>query len=104
MSRIYYYNQDGDIRRCGPPSNRNGVLAHGSGNIPDVVIRRAALEVNGAGGPCDQVSDDHIFAYNLLFADAADGECLTCQVARTKTVFVCNLPVGSGGDIGDCPP
>ena len=103
VSRIYYYNQDGDIRRCGPPSNRNGVLAHGLANVPGVVLRRAVLEVSGAGGLCDQVSDDHVFVYSLLFADAAGGEYSTCQVARTKTVFVCNPPVGSGGDIGDCP-
>ena len=103
-SIIYYYNLNGDLKRCGPPSNRNGVLAHGEDQDTGVVARRTQMTVIRSGGTCGRVSDSRTVVYNLNFADSSGGAYSDCQVARAKTVFVCNPPVGSGGAIGDCDP
>jgi prepilin-type N-terminal cleavage/methylation domain-containing protein len=103
-STIYYYNIGGNLMRCGPPVNRNGVLDHGGAPVVGVVARRTQMEVITEGGVCVRVSDNRTIVYNLDFADSAGGAYSRCQIARAKTVFVCNPPVGSGGAVGDCPP
>ncbi|SBO43211.1 type II secretion system protein [Cyanobium sp. NIES-981] len=102
VSRIFYYNLNGDIKRCGPPSNRNGVLDHGATSVTGVVARRTTLDVIASGGNCGRVSDNRTVVYNLNFADSGGGAYSQCQIARAKTVFVCNPPASSGGGIGDC--
>lgn len=102
ISTIYYYNLGGNLMRCGPPVNRNGVLNHGGTPVVGVVARRTQMEVIATGGGCGRVSDNRTIVYNLEFADAAGGAYARCQIARAKTVFVCNPPVGSGGAVGDC--
>lgn len=101
-SVVYYYNLDGDLKRCGPPVNRNGVLDHGEAQVTGVVARRTQMTVILSGGGCGRVSNNRSVVYNLTFADSGGGSYASCQVARAKTVFVCNPPVGSGGAIGDC--
>ncbi|WP_225867193.1 hypothetical protein [Cyanobium sp. PCC 7001] len=102
VSRVFYYNQNGDIRRCGPPSNRNGVLNHGGANVTGVVARRTTMAIVNAGGGCTEASTNRAVVYNLTFANSGGGDYSNCQVARAKTVFICNPPIGSGGQIGDC--
>lgn len=103
-SIVYYYNMGGDLKRCGPPVNRNGILNHGASQVTGVVARRTQMIVLADSGECGRASDNRSVVYNLIFADSAGGAYSTCQVARAKTVFVCNPPVGSGGAIGDCVP
>lgn len=103
-SIIYYYNLDGNLKRCGPPVNRNGVLDHGESQVTGVVARRTQMTVLTTAVACGRASDNRTVVYNLTFAESAGGAYSACQIARAKTVFVCNPPVGSGGAIGDCAP
>jgi prepilin-type N-terminal cleavage/methylation domain-containing protein len=102
-STIYYYNSEGDLKRCGPPVTRNGVLSDWSlSNAVGVVSRRTTIAVIDSSGSCGVASDQRTVFYSLDFAESGDGRYAQCQIARAKTVFVCNPPVGSGGAVGDC--
>lgn len=112
VSRIIYYNavdvaaDDGvSIWRCGPPVTRNGVLRHGETNVPGPVIRNSQLELNPDDCSADSSQRSVLFRVvppvGLVGANLGDlGGCVT---AHARSVFVCNPPVGSGGEIGDCP-
>jgi prepilin-type N-terminal cleavage/methylation domain-containing protein len=100
---IYYYNSGGDLKRCGPPVTRNGVLNEASAsNVVGVVARKATMTVIDSAGSCGVVSDQKTVVYSLDFSESGDGRYAQCQIARARTVFVCNPPVGSGGAVGDC--
>ena len=83
-SFIYYYNDSGDVRRCGPPVGRNGVLNHDpSVNKQDgVAVRDATLELVSCLG---ESSNERQLAYRLVFQS---GFQPGCSVARARTIRV----------------
>jgi prepilin-type N-terminal cleavage/methylation domain-containing protein len=84
-STIYYYNDDdGNVRRCGPPVARNGVLLHDPGlSLQDgVAVRDASLELVTCQG---QQTAGQILAYRLVYPS---GFQPPCSIARARTVFI----------------
>ena len=84
VSFIYYYNHQGNVRRCGPPVQRNGVLNHtaGLGLHDGVAVRDARIELVSCQG---QSTDSNQLVYRLVYAD---GYRPACSIARARTVFI----------------
>jgi prepilin-type N-terminal cleavage/methylation domain-containing protein len=112
VSRVIYYNADDadsdddvSIWRCGPPVTRNGVLRHGETNVAGPVIRNAQLELNPDG--CSAASSQRSVLFRVVppvgLVGANLGDLGGCVTAHARSVFVCNPPLGFGGEIGDCP-
>ena len=111
VSNVYYYQSvNGDLVRCGPLSDPDGVLDHdlsrtvnGAGaNIPvaAIVSRATSLEVVTAStspacviAGATEVSSDRQVVYNLSFSGVAYRP--SCSIARAKTIFVCNPPASA---------
>jgi prepilin-type N-terminal cleavage/methylation domain-containing protein len=83
-STIYYYNDSGNVRRCGPPVARNGVLLHDPGlALQDgVAVRDASLELVTCQG---EQTAGQILAYRLVYPS---GFQPPCSIARARTVFI----------------
>ncbi len=84
VSFIYYYNLDGNIRRCGPPVQRNGVLNHAAGlGLHDgVAVRDARIELVTCQG---QSTNRSQLVYRLVYPR---GYQPACSIARARTVFI----------------
>lgn len=85
-SFVYYYNQTGNVWRCGPPVKRSDVLDHDPAKSlqAGIAVRGASLEDVNCNG---FVTDDSQFAYRLTFPN---GYASSCSVARAKTLLMCN--------------
>lgn len=85
-SFVYYYNQVGDVWRCGPPVKRSGVLNHDPTQPlqAGIAVRGAILEDVNCNG---YLTDARQFAYQLSFPN---GFRSSCSVARAKTLLICN--------------
>ena len=85
-SFVYYYNQAGDVWRCGPPVKRSGVLNHDPTQSlqAGIAVRDAILEDVNCNG---YLTDASQFAYQLAFPN---GFRSPCSVARAKTLLICN--------------
>ena len=89
ISTIFYYNNSGDIKRCGPSVNPNGSLDHDAGNQTGVLMRDAALVIEGGTTAKQLVYGIDVAGYT------GSPELTTGQIVRAKTVFICNpLPAG----------
>jgi len=96
-SFIYYYNDGNDVRRCGPPVLRDGVLDH-SENAPmrdGVAVRDAKIEQVTCDG---ESTDDGQAVYKLVYSS---GFQPSCSIARARTVLVCNLGPDGKRSCGD---
>jgi prepilin-type N-terminal cleavage/methylation domain-containing protein len=84
VSFIYYYNHAGNVRRCGPPVQRNGVLNHtaGLGLHDGVAVRDASIELLSCQG---QTTTTRQLVYRLVFPN---GYQPACSIARARTVFI----------------
>jgi hypothetical protein len=84
VSFIYYYNHQGNVRRCGPPVQRNGVLDHGAGlGLHDgVAVRDALIELVSCQG---QSTNSSQLVYRLVYPS---GYQPACSIARARTVFI----------------
>ena len=84
VSFISYYNYQGNVRRCGPPVQRNGVLNHdpGLGLHDGVAVRDARIELVTCQG---QVTNSSQMAYRLVYPS---GYQPACSIARARTVFI----------------
>lgn len=84
VSFVYYYNHLGDVRRCGPPVHRNGVLNHtaGLGLHDGVAVRDARIELVTCQGQSTTTSQ---LVYRLVFPS---GYQPACSIARARTVFI----------------
>jgi prepilin-type N-terminal cleavage/methylation domain-containing protein len=84
VSFIYYYNQGGDVRRCGPPVQRNGVLNHDPalGLHDGVAVRDAQIELVSCQG---QSTNSRQLVYRLIYPS---GFQPACSIARARTVFI----------------
>jgi prepilin-type N-terminal cleavage/methylation domain len=84
VSFIYYYNHGNDVRRCGPPVQRNGVLNHGLGlGLHDgVAVRDARIELVSCQG---QTTNSSQLVYRLVYPS---GYQPACSIARARTVFI----------------
>ena len=84
VSFIYYYNHQGNVRRCGPPVQRNGVLNHteGLGLHDGVAVRDALIELVSCQG---QSTDSSQLVYRLVYPS---GYQPACSIARARTVFI----------------
>jgi prepilin-type N-terminal cleavage/methylation domain-containing protein len=84
VSFIFYYNHQGNVRRCGPPVNRNGVLNHAAGqDLHDgVAVRDARIELVSCQG---QSTDSSQLVYRLVYPS---GYQPACSIARARTVFI----------------
>ena len=84
VSLIYYYNHLGNVRRCGPPVQRNGVLNHAAGlGLHDgVAVRDARIELVSCQG---QSTDSSQLVYRLIYPS---GYQPACSIARARTVFI----------------
>lgn len=98
-SPVYYYLKAGNLRRCGPQVEPNGILKQspdGGANPPQyvdgIVIRDASISVvNSANPACgNSITGAKTLVYTLAFPGV--GWTPTCTVARAKTVYVCNNP------------
>jgi prepilin-type N-terminal cleavage/methylation domain-containing protein len=86
VSRIYYYNKDGDLWRCGPPVNRNGTIEHNSEELKaGIAVRAATIELTDCLGA---ETDAKQLAYQLVFTSGTFEP--PCGLARAKTLLVCN--------------
>lgn len=83
-STIYYYNDGGNVRRCGPPIARNGVLLHDPtiGLQDGVAVRDARLELVTCQG---EQTTTQILAYRLVYPS---GFQPPCSIAKARTVFI----------------
>jgi prepilin-type N-terminal cleavage/methylation domain-containing protein len=83
-SAIYYYNKGGNVRRCGPPIARNGVLLHDSslGLQDGVAVRDASLELVTCQ---NEQTSGQILAYRLVYPS---GFQPACSITRARTVFI----------------
>ena len=83
-STVYYYNDGGNVRRCGPPVARNGVLLHDPDlTLQDgVAVRDARLELVACQG---EETAGQILAYRLVYPS---GFQPPCSIARARTVFI----------------
>jgi prepilin-type N-terminal cleavage/methylation domain-containing protein len=84
VSFIYYYNHAGNVRRCGPPVQRNGVLNHAAGlGLHDgVAVRDARIELLSCHG---QSTTSSQLVYRLVYPI---GYQPACSIARARTVFI----------------
>jgi prepilin-type N-terminal cleavage/methylation domain-containing protein len=84
VSFISYYNYQGNVRRCGPPVQRNGVLNHdpGLGLHDGVAVRDAQIELVTCQG---QATNSSQMAYRLVYPS---GYQPACSIARARTVFI----------------
>lgn len=84
VSFIFYYNHAGNVRRCGPPVQRNGVLNHtaGLGLHDGVAVRDARIELVSCQG---QNTNSTQMVYRLVFPS---GYQPACSIARARTVFI----------------
>jgi prepilin-type N-terminal cleavage/methylation domain-containing protein len=84
VSFIYYYNHAGNVRRCGPPVQRNGVLNHtaGLGLHDGVAVRDASIELLSCQG---QNTNSRQLVYRLMYPN---GYQPACSIARARTVFI----------------
>jgi hypothetical protein len=84
VSFISYYNHQGNVRRCGPPVQRNGVLNHdpGLGLHDGVAVRDAQIELVTCQGQTTNASQ---LAYRLIYPV---GYQPACSIARARTVFI----------------
>lgn len=110
VSNVYYYNSsNGDLVRCGPLSEANGVLDHNlsltNGVIRSAIVSRSTTLrlLTSSGSSCNgEISNARQVAYSLSFAGS--NYTSPCAVARAKTVFVCNPRLSTNVQEGDCPP
>ncbi|MFQ6537795.1 MULTISPECIES: type II secretion system protein [Aphanothece] len=122
-STVYYYNQtapDGvaTIKRCGPKVTKNGRLIHSNDTYQSGTVYRGgeivlptdcSVSVDSSGSLTQGGTTSRQLVYNLQIGSLSDQLFARCQVAKAKTVFVCNPPIpNSDGsftlDVGDCPP
>jgi prepilin-type N-terminal cleavage/methylation domain-containing protein len=84
VSFIYYYNLAGNVHRCGPPVQRNGVLNHlpGLGLHDGVAVRDAQIELVSCQG---QSTNSRQLVYRLVYPN---GYQPACSIARARTVFI----------------
>jgi len=84
VSFIHYYNHEGNVRRCGPPVQRNGVLNHAAGlGLHDgVAVRDARIELLSCHG---QSTTSSQLVYRLVYPI---GYQPACSIARARTVFI----------------
>jgi prepilin-type N-terminal cleavage/methylation domain-containing protein len=84
VSFIFYYNHAGNVRRCGPPVQRNGVLNHAAGlGLHDgVAVRDASIELLSCHG---QSTNSLQLVYRLVYPN---GYQPACSIARARTVFI----------------
>lgn len=84
VSFIYYYNLGGNVRRCGPPVHRNGVLNHtiGAALHDGVAVRNARIELVSCAG---QSTNSQQLVYRLIYPA---GYAPACSIARARTVFI----------------
>jgi prepilin-type N-terminal cleavage/methylation domain-containing protein len=113
--RIYYYNSSaGDLVRCAPPVQQNGVLSDGSlqkGILSENTTMEliTASSTESCGG---EKTNNRQIAYNLVYRQSFTGLDKDrfstyrpkCAVARARTIFVCNPDTAttSSGAIGQC--
>lgn len=94
VSSIYYYLQDGNINRCGPPFEQNGTIDHGSFGSPSspvsgVVVRDASMNIFSGAATCNsQATGGRQVVYSLVFSDNKINYQAPCAVARAKTFLV----------------
>lgn len=109
VSKVYYYNSsNGNLVRCGPLSETNGVLDHNlsltGGVMRSAIVSRSTTLalLTSSGSSCNgEISNARQVAYSLSFAGS--NYVPPCAVARAKTIFVCNPRLSSGAQEGDCP-
>ena len=84
VSSIYYYNHQGNVRRCGPQVHRNGVLDHTEGLalVDGVAVRDAQIELVSCQG---QSTTSRQLVYRLVYPS---GYQPACSIARARTVFI----------------
>jgi len=84
VSFVYYYNHQGNVRRCGPRVHRNGVLDHTVGlELHDgVAVRDARIELVSCQG---QSTNSRQLVYRLVYPS---GYQPACSIARARTVFI----------------
>lgn len=84
VSFIHYYNHGNDVRRCGPPVQRNGVLNHalGLGLHDGVAVRDARIELVSCHG---QATNTRQLVYRLVYPSGYQPDC---SIARARTVFI----------------
>ncbi len=84
VSFIYYYNQAGSLRRCGPPVHRNGVLNHtvDAALHDGVAVRNARMDLVTCSG---QETNPQQLVYQLIYPA---GYAPACSIARARTVFI----------------
>jgi len=84
VSFIFYYNYQGNVRRCGPPVQRNGVINHdpGIGLHDGVAVRDARIELVSCQG---QSTSSGQLSYALIYPV---GYKPACSIARASTVFI----------------
>ena len=101
---ITYYRNSGNVMRCGPNTQPNGELVHGTVNASTgaytapgyssgVAMRSTAIVV--ISGTADVACGAEVTsARTLVFRTSFSSAPWTpeCTVARAKTVFVCNPP------------
>lgn len=86
-STIHYYNSDGNIRRCGPPSNQNGTLKFSSSARQDgIAIREASLSADPAQVTCDgEVTTSTQVVYQITYQNGYEPGC---SKAQAKTIRI----------------
>lgn len=84
VSFIYYYNLSGNVRRCGPEVQRNGVLDHDPDKAlhDGVAVRDARIELVSCQG---QATTSSQLVYRLVHPSGYQPEC---SIARARTVFI----------------
>lgn len=84
VSFIFYYNYQGNVRRCGPPVQRNGVINHDPeiGLHDGVAVRDARIELVTCQG---QSTSSGQLSYALIYPV---GYKPACSIARARTVFI----------------
>lgn len=84
VSFTYFYNLDNNVRRCGPPVRRNGVLDHsaGAGLHDGVAVRQARIELTTCQ---NQSTNGSQLVYRLVYPS---GYRPNCSIARARTVLI----------------
>lgn len=88
VSKVYYFNKDGHLWRCGPPIFRNGVINHDPTQSlqAGIAVRNASMNLVTCSG---QATDSLQLAYQIVFSPSS--YVPPCSVARAKTLLVCNI-------------